>query len=105
MRRVSGGIVVVVLAATDERQRFLRSGAFGFATKPVSPEEIAAYDAPFPSSKYKAGARKFPRLVPTTPDDPAATNPDGTPKADPSKPAPPTLRRDPSVQPSPSPQP
>jgi predicted Zn-dependent protease len=40
-----------------------------------------------------------------TPDDPAATNPDGTPKTEPSKPAPPTLRRDPSAQPSPSPQP
>lgn len=40
-----------------------------------------------------------------TPDDPAATNPDGTPKTEPTKPAPPTLRRDPSAQPSPSPQP
>lgn len=40
-----------------------------------------------------------------TPDDPATTNPDGTPKTETSKPAPPTLRRDPSAQPSPSPQP
>ena len=40
-----------------------------------------------------------------TPDDPAVTNPDGTPKTDTSKPAPPTLRRDPTAQPSPSPQP
>lgn len=31
----------------------------------------AAYDAPFPSAKYKAGARAFPPLVPTRPDDPA----------------------------------
>lgn len=31
-----------------------------------------AYDAPFPSAKYKAGARAFPALVPTTADDPAA---------------------------------
>ena len=38
----------------------------------LSPEIIAAYDAPFPNSSYKAGARAFPRLVPTTPDDPAA---------------------------------
>jgi haloalkane dehalogenase len=37
----------------------------------LSPEEIAAYDAPFPSSKYKAGARQFPRLVPTDPSNPA----------------------------------
>lgn len=34
--------------------------------------ERAAYDAPFPDSSYKAGARMFPRLVPTSPDDPAA---------------------------------
>jgi predicted Zn-dependent protease len=40
-----------------------------------------------------------------TPDDPAATNPDGTPKTEPNKPAPPTLRRDPTARPSPSPQP
>ena len=33
--------------------------------------EIAAYDAPFPSRRFKAGARAFPRLVPITPDDPA----------------------------------
>lgn len=33
---------------------------------------VAAYDAPFPSARYKAGARQFPRLVPCTPDDPAA---------------------------------
>jgi len=35
-------------------------------------EERRAYDAPFPSSAYKAGTRAFPRLVPTTPEDPAA---------------------------------
>jgi haloalkane dehalogenase len=45
--------------------------ANGCGTK-LSPAEIAAYDAPFPSTAYKAGARQFPRLVPTTPDDPAA---------------------------------
>ncbi len=33
---------------------------------------IAAYDAPFPDDRYKAGARQFPLLVPTSPDDPAA---------------------------------
>ena len=32
---------------------------------------VAGYDAPFPGSKYKAGARAFPSLVPITPDDPA----------------------------------
>ena len=33
---------------------------------------VAAYDAPFPSAKYKAGARAFPTLVPTRADDPAS---------------------------------
>jgi haloalkane dehalogenase len=32
----------------------------------------AAYDAPFPDDTYKAGARQFPLLVPTAPDDPAS---------------------------------
>jgi len=35
-------------------------------------EVIAAYDAPFPEERYKAGARAFPALVPTRPDDPAS---------------------------------
>ena len=38
----------------------------------LSAEVIAAYDAPFPADSYKAGARKFPMLVPTRPDDPAS---------------------------------
>jgi haloalkane dehalogenase len=33
---------------------------------------IAAYDAPFPDESYKEGARQFPLLVPTSPEDPAA---------------------------------
>lgn len=36
----------------------------------LAPEVVAAYDAPFPDDSYKAGARIFPTLVPTTPDDP-----------------------------------
>lgn len=38
----------------------------------LSEAEIAAYDAPFPEESYKEGARQFPTLVPTTPDDPEA---------------------------------
>jgi haloalkane dehalogenase len=37
----------------------------------VSDEVRAAYDAPFPDESYKAGARQFPMLVPSRPDDPA----------------------------------
>ncbi len=43
------------------------------ATVSELPDDVvAAYDAPFPSAKYKAGARAFPSLVPITPDDPAS---------------------------------
>ena len=35
----------------------------------LSPAEVAAYNAPFPSRKYRVGARRFPSLVPTTPSD------------------------------------
>ncbi len=38
--------------------------ALGCATK-LPPEVRAAYDAPFPSRDYMAGARVFPRLVPS----------------------------------------
>ena len=37
----------------------------------LADDVVRAYDAPFPSAKYKAGARAFPMLVPTTPTDPA----------------------------------
>src|SRR5690349_21601285 len=43
----------------------------GCATE-LSADVIAAYDAPFPEDRYKAGARQFPLLVPISPDDPAA---------------------------------
>lgn len=35
---------------------------------------VAAYDAPFPDASYTAGARVFPSLVPTAPDDPASAD-------------------------------
>ena len=38
----------------------------------LTPEVAAAYRAPFPDDSYKAGARQFPMLVPTAPDDPAS---------------------------------
>jgi haloalkane dehalogenase len=38
----------------------------------LTPDVVAAYDAPFPDDRYKAGARAFPLLVPSQPDDPAA---------------------------------
>jgi haloalkane dehalogenase len=43
----------------------------GGCTTDLPPEVIAAYDAPFPDDTYKAGARIFPSLVPTSADDPS----------------------------------
>ncbi|WP_420012831.1 haloalkane dehalogenase [Tateyamaria sp.] len=45
---------------------------YGGTTKKISEAEIAAYNAPYPDDSYKAGARQFPTLVPSHPDDPAA---------------------------------
>ncbi len=40
----------------------------------LTPEVIAGYDAPFPDDTFKAGARIFPSLVPTSADDPASAD-------------------------------
>ena len=34
----------------------------------LTPDEAAAYDAPYPDASYKAGVRRFPNLVPDHPD-------------------------------------
>jgi haloalkane dehalogenase len=39
-------------------------------TSELPPEVVAAYNAPFPDQSFTAGARQFPMLVPTSPDDP-----------------------------------
>ncbi len=39
----------------------------GATVRNLSAAEIAAYDAPYPDESYKAGARIFPALVPTSP--------------------------------------
>jgi haloalkane dehalogenase len=44
----------------------------GGCTTDLSPQVVAAYDAPFPDDSYTAGARQFPVLVPTSPQDPAS---------------------------------
>jgi haloalkane dehalogenase len=43
-----------------------------FGTVTTIPADVrAGYDAPFPGKAFQAGARAFPQLVPTSPDDPA----------------------------------
>jgi haloalkane dehalogenase len=48
--------------------RLVQSGCQGT----LSPEVLAAYEAPFPDPSYAAAVRAMPELVPTTPDDPAS---------------------------------
>lgn len=45
---------------------------YGGTETKLTEAEVAAYDAPYPDDAYKAGARQFPMLVPSRPDDPAA---------------------------------
>ncbi|MGB1582131.1 MAG: alpha/beta fold hydrolase, partial [Nevskiales bacterium] len=47
-------------------------GLFARSDPSLSQTELAAYDAPFPTADYKAGVRRFPQLVPATPDAPGA---------------------------------
>ena len=51
-----------------------RSGRiiYGGTVSKLTVAEVAAYDAPYPDERYKAGARQFPMLVPDTPDNPAS---------------------------------
>ncbi len=38
----------------------------------LTSDELAAYEAPFPDDRFRAGVRTFPAIVPTAPDDPGA---------------------------------
>lgn len=42
------------------------------STTDLPDDVVAAYNAPFPDDRSTAGARRFPMLVPTSPDDPSA---------------------------------
>jgi len=46
----------------------------GATTTDLADDVIAGYDAPFPDDTHTAGARIFPTLVPTSPDDPASAD-------------------------------
>lgn len=59
--------------ALNRSQPDLDVAALMQQTSPILSEaEAAAYAAPFPDATYKAGIRRFPDLVPTTPDAPGA---------------------------------
>jgi haloalkane dehalogenase len=46
--------------------RIVKAGCY----RGLSPQAVAAYDAPFPAAQYRVAARTFPGFVPTSPDDP-----------------------------------
>ncbi|WP_214367502.1 haloalkane dehalogenase [Pseudonocardia sp. H11422] len=54
-------------AGTLDIARLVQSGC----RTPLSPQVLAAYDAPFPDQMFTAGPRAMPTIVPTRPDDPA----------------------------------
>ncbi|HEV7207435.1 MAG TPA: haloalkane dehalogenase [Mycobacteriales bacterium] len=60
-----------VVRTEDLPVGFLVQGA---TVTELPPEVVAAYDAPFPDPRFKAGARSFPGLIPQSLDDP------GTPR-------------------------
>lgn len=45
----------------------------GATTTELGPEILAGYEAPFPTPASKAGAQRFPLIVPLTPEDPGAS--------------------------------
>ena len=55
-------------APTLDIGRFVQAGC----RTELSPEVLAAYDAPFPDESFKVGPRTMPGLVPTSTDDPAS---------------------------------
>ncbi|TFG98623.1 MAG: alpha/beta fold hydrolase [Myxococcales bacterium] len=58
----------------SQRMPHFSAGAIiaGVCQRPVAPEVVAAYDAPFPDERHLAAARHFPALIPITPGDPGA---------------------------------
>ena len=63
---------VRIRRANGEPEEIVRTFVRGGCVTDLAAEIVAAYDAPFPDDRYKAGARQFPMLVPISPDDPAS---------------------------------
>jgi haloalkane dehalogenase len=58
----------------SQRMPIFSPGAIvaGVCRRPVAPEVVRGYDAPFPDERHLAAARQFPVLIPITPGDPGA---------------------------------
>jgi len=70
--KVSDGFVRWQKFASEQTKMDIGSIIKRGVIREMKPEEIAAYNAPFPNEKYQAGALVFPLLVPTTPDNPSS---------------------------------
>lgn len=70
--KISDGFIQWQKFASEQTKMDIGSIIEYGIVKPMKPEEIAAYNAPFPDEKYQAGALVFPLLVPTTPDNPSS---------------------------------
>lgn len=55
-----------------DRPEFAISRLFARGNPHMSEAECAAYDAPFPAAEYRAATRRFPEMVPGSPDDDGA---------------------------------
>jgi len=60
------------LAFSRTRPDYSVAGLFQRSVPGITAAEAAAYEAPFPDARYRAGARVFPAIVPITPEMPGA---------------------------------
>jgi haloalkane dehalogenase len=67
-----GGLLGLRLVAAHPERFAGVVAANTFLPTALTEDVIAAYDAPFPDEAFKEGARQFPALVPTSPEDPEA---------------------------------
>jgi haloalkane dehalogenase len=68
------GVGFMMWQAASQAMPFMDCGALfsrAVLARELTTAEMDSYRAPFPDESYMAGARQFPMLVPTTPDDPA----------------------------------
>ncbi|MFP6639218.1 MAG: haloalkane dehalogenase [Myxococcota bacterium] len=70
--QVAEGLLAWILHSQRAPVFDASSAVAGTTVRSVPDQVLAAYDAPFPDERYKAGMRQFPALIPLTPADPGA---------------------------------
>ncbi|MAI79646.1 MAG: alpha/beta hydrolase [Deltaproteobacteria bacterium] len=64
--RISQGLLAWILYSQRAPDFEASPSVAGTTVREMSSEVLAAYDAPFPDERYKAGMRQFPALIPVT---------------------------------------